>query len=82
MRELSFKFLNRAVPVFPVHNEMITLTERRYVKVEALFLNEIPGRGIMTLLGLNTYDTLNMKVTSERYKAFSEATNDSTQVTV
>ena len=34
-RELTFKFLNRAVPTFPVHKEIIKPKERRYVKVEA-----------------------------------------------
>ena len=58
---------------------MIKPKERRYVKVEALFLDEISGLCIIKPLGLNTYDTLTVKVKFERNKAFLEATNDLTQ---
>ena len=51
-RELSFKFLNRVVPIFPVCKEMIKPKERRYVKVEALFLDETTGLGIIKLLAM------------------------------
>ena len=37
MRELSFKFLNRKMPVFPVHKEIIKPKERGYVQVEVPF---------------------------------------------
>ena len=36
MRELKFKCLKRSVPIFPVHEEIIKLKERRYLQVEAL----------------------------------------------
>ena len=38
----KFKYLNRLVSVFPVHKVMSKPKERRYVKVEAHFLDEIP----------------------------------------
>ena len=34
---LKFKFLNRSLPVFPVHKEMFKPKEREYVKVELHF---------------------------------------------
>ena len=70
MRDLTFKLLNRAVPIFPVHKEMIIPKERRYVKVGAPFLDEIPGLGIIKLLSLDTYYTLIIKVKCVRNKAF------------
>ena len=45
MRELRFMFLNRSLPIFPMHNEMINLKERRHVKIKAPFLCEISGLG-------------------------------------
>ena len=80
IRELKFKFLKRSVLVLTVHNEIIKPKERRYVKVEVPFLDEISGLGIIKLLGSITYDTLNMKVKFERYKLSLKVTNDSTQV--
>ena len=58
MQDLTSKFLNSGVPIFPVHKEMIRPKESRYVKVEAPFLDEISGLGIIQLLGIDTYDTL------------------------
>ena len=81
MRELSFTFLNREVPIFPVYKEMIKAKERRYLKVEAPFLDEISSLGIIKLLTWDAYNTLTMKVNFERNKAL-EITNDSTQVIV
>ena len=81
MRELSFTFLNREVPIFPVYKEMIKPKERRYLKVEAPFLDEISSLGIIKLLTWDAYNTLTMKVNFERNKDF-EITNDSTQVIV
>ena len=70
MSELKLKLLNRTFLVFPVHKEIIKPKERRYVKVEAPSLDEISGLGIITLLGLNKYDTLTIKVKFKRNKAF------------
>ena len=41
IRELNFKCPKRAVSIFPVHKEMTKPKERRYVKDEAPFLDEI-----------------------------------------
>ena len=41
---------------------MIKHKEKRYVKVEAPFLDKISVLGIITLFALDTYDTLTMKV--------------------
>ena len=52
------------------------------MKVEAPFLDEISGLGIIKLLGLDTYDTLTVKVKFERNEVFLEVTNNSTKVIV
>ena len=74
IREMPFKFLNKAVPILPACIEMIKPKDRRYVKGEAPFLDEICGLGIIKLLALGTYNTLSMKVKCERYKTFFEIT--------
>ena len=47
MKELTFKFLNRAASIFPVYNELIKPKERKHVKVEDSFLDEIFSLGII-----------------------------------
>ena len=65
MRELKFKFLKRSVPVLPAHKEMIKPKGRRDAHIEAPFIDEISGSGIIIWLGLNTYGTLTMGVKVE-----------------
>ena len=62
LRGLTFKFLNRSVPVFPVHKEMVKPKEWRFMGVEAKFPDEIQGLVITKLLGLNTNDIMVNKV--------------------
>ena len=80
IREQIFKFLNKALPVCPVHEEIIKHKERRYLKFKVPFQDKISSLGIIKLLGLDTYDILTMNVKFQRNKVFSEATNASTQV--
>ena len=40
MREVNLKFLSRTIPIFLIHKEIIKTIERRYVKIEAPFLDE------------------------------------------
>ena len=49
---------------------MVKPKERRYVKVEAPLLDEMSGLGTIKFQGLDTYDTLTMKVKLEKNKAF------------
>ena len=57
MTYLKFTYLNRSIPVFPVNNEIIKLKERRFLKVEAPFINRHSGLGIIQLQGHNTFDS-------------------------
>ena len=61
---------------------MVKPKERRSVKVEALLLDVISGVGTIKLLGLDTYNSLTMKVKFERNKGILGVTNVSTQVIV
>ena len=70
MRELTFKFLNSVIPIFPVHKEMIKYKERKYVNIEALFCDEVSGLGRIKLVGIDIYDILIMMEKFERNKAF------------
>ena len=69
MRKLNFTLLKTAASIIHVRREMIEPKERRYVEIEGPFLHEISGFGLIKLLGLNTYDTVTMKVKFERNKA-------------
>ena len=70
MKELKFRFLNRSVPVFPAHIDMVIPKERMFLKIQAPLFNEISGLGIIKLLGLDTYHTLTLNVNFVRNKAF------------
>ena len=79
MGDLTLKFLI-GQSLFCLYTKMVKPKERRYLKVEAPFLDEISDLGIIKLLVLDTYDTLTMKENLE--KAFFNITNDSTLGTV
>ena len=63
--EISMKVLNRSARIFPVYKDMVKPKERRYMKDEAPFSDEISVLGIINIRGLNTYDNLTMKVKFE-----------------
>ena len=56
--------------MFPVNKEIVKPKKWKYLKDEALFLDEISGLSIIKLLGSDTYDALTMKVKFRRNKAF------------
>ena len=82
MSELKFTFLNGPVSIFPLSKEKVKPKERKFLKVEAILLDEISVLVIIKLLRLDIYYTLIMKVKFEKNKAFLEVTNDSTKVVV
>ena len=48
--ESSFKFLNRSLPFFSKEQVVIKLKERKFIKIEAPFVDEISGLALVKML--------------------------------
>ena len=51
MQDSSFKFLNRSIPFFSREQVVLKPKERKFIKIEALFVNQISGLAIVKMLG-------------------------------
>ena len=50
MQESSFKFLNRSLPFFSKEQVVVRPKERKFIKIEAPFIDEISGLAIVKML--------------------------------
>ena len=48
--EVKLKSLNMSIPMFPINKEMVNPMKRRFLRVEAPFVDEISELGIIKLL--------------------------------
>ena len=54
MRHSEFRFMNRAIPLFPIDYHNIPTGSRRSVRCKIPFIHKINGRGIVKLTdGMN-----------------------------
>ena len=58
----SFKFLNRSVPFFSKEQVVVKPKERKFVKIEALFVDEISGLAIVKMLDNKQQCTVVLKL--------------------
>ena len=49
-RDSSFRFLNRSIPFFSKEQTVVKPKERKFVKIEAPFIDEISGHVIVKIL--------------------------------
>ena len=81
MWDSSFKFLNRSIPFFSKEQVVLKPTERKFIKIEAPFVDEISGHAIVNILDSKEQCTV---VLSEKFisnQASLDVTNN-TQETV
>ena len=50
MQDSSFKFLNRSIPFFSKEQIILKPKEKKLIKIEALFIDEISGLAIVKML--------------------------------
>ena len=50
MQDSSFIFLNRSIPFFPKEQVVVKPKERKFIKMEAPFVDEISGLAIVKML--------------------------------
>ena len=74
-RDCCFKFLNRAVPIFPEKELVLKPNEQKLVKVKAPFVDEISGTAIIKILDGGTCSTLLIKLKFTCNKAILDIVN-------
>ena len=50
MQDSSFRFLNRSIPFFSKEQMIVKPKEKKFVKIEALFIDEISGHAIVKMI--------------------------------
>ena len=62
MRESSFRFLNRAIPFFSKEQAVVKPKEKKFIKIEAPFVDEISGLVIVKMLDSKKLCTMVLKL--------------------
>ena len=81
MRDSSFKFLNRSLPFYSKDQVTVKPKERKFIKIEAPFVDEISGLEIVKMLDSKEQCTEVLKLIFVRNCASLDVTNN-TQETV
>ena len=81
MQDSSFKFLNRSLPFFSKEQVVVKPKERKFIKVEAPFVDEISGLAIVKMLDNKEQCMAVLKLKFVRNQASLDVTNN-TQETV
>ena len=81
MLDLRFKFLNRSIPFFSKEEIIIKPKEKKYIKIEAQFIDEIPGPAIVKMLDNREQCIVVLKLKFVRNGVFLDIRNN-TQETV
>ena len=81
MQDSSFRFLNRSIPFFSKEQVVVKPKERKFIKVEAPFVDEISGLVIVKMLDNKEQHTVVLKLKFMRNCASLDITNN-TQETV
>ena len=81
MRDSSFKFLNRSIPFFSKEQTIVKPKEKKFVKIEAPFIDEISGHVIVKMIDNEGRCTVVLKLKFVRNCASLDVVNN-TQETV
>ena len=76
MRDSSFKFLNRSLPFFSKEQVIVKPKERKFIKIEASFVDEISGLEIVKMLDSKEQCTMVLKLKFVRNCASLNVTNN------
>ena len=81
MRDSSFRFLNRSIPFFSKEQAVVKPKEKKFIKIEVPFVDEISGLAIMKMLANKGQCTVVLKLKFIRSCTSLDVTNN-TQETV
>ena len=62
MQDSSFRFLNRPIPFFPKEQAVVKPKEKKFIKIEAPFVDEISGLAIVKMLDSKGQCTVVLKL--------------------
>ena len=81
-RDCCFKFLNRALPIFPMDHIILKPKEQKLIKVKAPFIDEISGLAIVKILDGGTQSTLLIKLKFTHNMAVLDIVNNCTETLI
>ena len=82
MQDSSFKFLNRSVPFFSKEWIILKPKEKKCIKIEAPFIDEISGLGIVKMLDSRGQCTVVLKLKFIRNQASLEVINNTQEAVI
>ena len=62
MQDSSFRFLNRSIPFFSKEQMIVKPKEKKFVKIEAPFMDEISGHAIVKMIDSEGQFTMMLKL--------------------
>ena len=77
IQDSSFKFLNRSLPFFSKEQVVLKPKERKFIKIEAPFVDEISGLTTVKMLDSKEQCTMVLKLKFVRNRASLNVTNNS-----
>ena len=82
MRDSSFKFLNRSIPLFSKEQMVVKPKEKKFVKIEVLFIDEISGHAIVKIIDNEGHCTVVLKLKFVRNCASLDVVNNSQETVI
>ena len=78
----SFKFLNRSIPFFSKEQTVVKPKEKKFVKIEAPFIDEISGHAIVKMIAYEGRCTVVLKLKFVRNCASLDVVNNSQETMI
>ena len=75
-RELSFRFLNRSIPIFPREQVIVKLGEKKLIPIETPFVEEISGMAVVKIIDQGQKMPMMLKLKFIRNKATLDVRNN------
>ena len=82
MQDSSFRFLNRSIPFFSKEQTVVKPKERKFVKIEVPFIDEISGHAIVKILDNEGQCTVVLKLKFVRNCASLDITNNAQETVI
>ena len=82
MRDSSFRFLNRSLPFYSKNQVIVKPKERKFIKIEAPFVDKISGLVIVKMLDSKEQCTVVLKLKFVRNCASLDVTNNTQQTVI
>ena len=82
MRESSFRFLSRSIPIFPREQIVIKLGEKKLILIETPFTEGISGMAIVKIIDQEQKMPMMLKLKFIRNKAMLDITNNSRETII